>query len=97
MPVYIINEHEVTDPVAFERYPALAAPSIVRGGGRILARSERSEALEGSPSKRVILLEFPDKATAMRWYNSADYKAAKDLRHASATSRVILVEGTQPA
>jgi len=25
MPVYIINEHEVTDPVAFERYPALAA------------------------------------------------------------------------
>jgi len=45
----------------------------------------------------VILLEFPDKATAMRWYNSADYKAAKDLRHASATSRVILVEGTQPA
>ena len=96
MPVYIINEHEVTDAAAFERYPELAAPSIVRAGGRILARSERSEALEGSPSKRVILLEFPDKATAMRWYNSADYIAAKDLRHASATSRVILVVGTQP-
>lgn len=96
MPVYIINEHEVTDPVAFERYPALAAPSIIHGGGRILARSERSQALEGAPSKRVILLEFPDMATAMRWYDSADYKAAKDLRHASATSRVVMVEGVPP-
>ncbi len=96
MPVYIINEHEVADPVAFERYPALAAPSIIRGGGRILARSERSRALEGAPSKRVILLEFPDMATAMRWYDSADYKAAKDLRHASATSRVVIVEGVPP-
>lgn len=62
----VMNKHQATEPVAFQRYPALAAPSIVRGGGRILARSERSEALEGSPSTRVILLEFPDKATAMR-------------------------------
>ena len=40
----------------------------------------------------MILLEFPDMATAMRWYDSADYKAAKDLRHTSATSRVTAVK-----
>jgi len=33
----------------------------------------------------------------MRWYDSADYKAAKNLRHSSATSRVILVEVVQAA
>ena len=43
--------------------------------------------------KRVIVLEFPDMATAHRWYDSPEYQAIIGIRFDSADGKLIFVEG----
>ena len=95
MPGYLIAEITVTDPQVYERYRPLAAAAIARHGGRYLVRGGAVEALEESDGEpgRLVVLEFPSLAQARAFYDSADYQAALQLRLASSTGRVILVEG----
>ena len=61
---------------------------------RFLARGGRVETLEGAWSPgRFVMLEFPSVERAKAWFESAEYAPAKALRHKSAQSHMILVEG----
>ena len=94
MPAYIIADVEVTDPAGYEPYRPLAAASIARFGGRFLVRGGASELLEGAPApNRTVVIEFPDAATARRWYRSEEYQRALKIRQAASRGRLILVEG----
>ena len=94
MPAYVIVEIQVHDPVKFEEYKKQAPASIAAYGGKYLARGGAVETLDGTwAPERVVLLEFPSMARAREWYNSEQYAEAIRLRHASATSQFILVEG----
>ena len=94
MTAYVIVEVDVTDPAAYEVYKPLAAAAVEAHGGRYIARGGATELLEGGPEPaRVVLLEFPDVATAHAWYHSAEYGEAKDARAGAATGRFVIVEG----
>ena len=94
MAAYLIADVQVTDPAGYEPYKPLAAASVARFGGRFLARGGKTVVLEGLPApERIVVIEFPDAATARRWYNSAEYRAALKIRQANSEGRVILVEG----
>ena|SRR6187455_2054679 len=94
MPAYVIVEIQVHDPVKFEEYKKQAPASIAAYGGKYLARGGAVETLDGDwTPERVVLLEFPSMERARAWYNSEQYAEAIRLRHASATSQFILVEG----
>lgn len=93
MAAYVLVEIDVHDPARYAEYMAAAPPSIANHGGRYLVRGGTAEALEGAAPKRVVVLEFPDAATARRWYHSPDYQATIPLRGPAATARFILVEG----
>jgi uncharacterized protein (DUF1330 family) len=94
MPAYFIAEIQVTDPSAYESYRPLAAASIAHFGGRFIVRGGAAELLEGSPPpERVVVVEFPDGATARRWYRSEEYQSALKIRQAASHGRVFLVEG----
>jgi uncharacterized protein (DUF1330 family) len=81
MPAYLIVDAEVTDPVRYEEYRKLAPAAIARFGGRYLARGGKSVTLEGGwAPKRVVVLEFPDLATAQAFYDSPEYRAARAPR-----------------
>jgi len=41
----------------------------------------------------VIVMEFPDKAAALAWYNSAEYQAVIKGRHQNAESIMTIIEG----
>lgn len=97
MPAYIIADVQVTDPAGYEPYRALAGASIARFGGRFIVRGGTAALLEGAPApQRIVVIEFPDLATARRWYDSAEYQAALKIRQANSTGRLILVEGAAP-
>lgn len=49
--------------------------------------------LEGAAPNRVVVIEFPDKATAERFYHSPDYQEILRLRFATSTGRLFIVEG----
>ena len=95
MPAYIIVDVEVTDPVQYEDYKKLAAATVEAYDGRYIVRGWTAERLEGDRTpNRIVVLEFPTVNRAKEWWASGDYRPTKALRHASATSQMIVVEGT---
>jgi len=58
----------------------------VRGGGNAVS-------LEGAPPKRIVVIEFPDKATAERFHASPDYQEILKLRLIASIGRMFIVEG----
>ena len=94
MPAYVIVQVDIRDPVAYERYKAMAPESIAAHGGRYIARGGHSEALEGQWDPcRVVILEFESVDRAKQWLESPEYREARSLRHASASTQMIVVEG----
>ena len=94
MAAYVIVDVKVTDPAGYEKYKQLAPAAIARHGGRYLARGGKCVVLEGDAQpNRVVVLEFPDQDAARRWYDSAEYRAACELREGAAEVRMIAVEG----
>lgn len=94
MPAYVIVQVDVHDAAVYERYKALAPASIAAYGGRYIARGGQTEALEGEWQPcRVVILEFDDVARAKAWLESPEYRAARALRHAAASTQMIVVEG----
>jgi uncharacterized protein (DUF1330 family) len=95
MTAYVLVEIRVTDPEAFETYKALSTTALAAHGGTYLARGGATELLEGDPEpERVTLLEFPSADAARAWYDSPEYRLAREARAGAATARFVLVEGT---
>jgi uncharacterized protein (DUF1330 family) len=98
MAVYVINEVEILDPAGFEEYRLAAPATVAAFGGRYLARGGAVELLEGDRvSPRVVVLEFESMATAKAWLDSAEYKPAREVRHRTARTRMIAVQGLEAA
>lgn len=97
MAAYLINDMEITDPVAFEEYRKLAPPTIALYGGKYHVRGGAIHTLEGTWSpKRVVILEFESVERAKAWLESPEYAAARKLRQASSRSNIIIIEGVAP-
>ena len=98
MTAYLIAQVTVRDATAYDRYKDLVPPSIALYGGRYLARGGLTETLEGSwRPKRIVVLEFPSVERARQWWGSPEYAEAKALRHASADTEMLLLEGLSAA
>jgi len=97
MPAYVIVELSVTDAATYERYKPVAEASVAAYGGTYKVRGGRTEQLEGERvPDRLIVLEFPDLATARAWYNSPEYAEARDLAPAAFRGRMLVfVEGVK--
>jgi uncharacterized protein (DUF1330 family) len=94
MATYVIVEVEVHDPVQYEDYKKLTPPSLVPFQGKFVVRGGSAEALEGSPDpQRIVVLEFPTRELARKWWSSNEYAPAKALRQRISTTRMILVDG----
>ena len=95
MAAYVIGGIQINDPVRYEKYKELAAPTVLAYGGRYVVRGGAVEQLEGDWTPgRVVVLEFPTVERAKEWWGSPEYRPAKELRHATATTEMILVEGS---
>jgi uncharacterized protein (DUF1330 family) len=99
MAAYVIVETDVTDPEAYERYKAASPGAVAAGGGRFLVRGGAMDVLEGEwRPPRLVILEFEDLAAARRWYDSEQYRQARELRAGAARLNLVAVQGVdQPA
>ena len=97
MAAYVINDMQVTDPALLEEYKKHSPATVARFGGKFLVRGGRLETLEGdwSPS-RLVILEFPDMASAQAWIDSPEYAEARRLRQRASRSNIVVVEGVAP-
>jgi uncharacterized protein (DUF1330 family) len=94
MTAYVIVDVKVTDPVRYEAYKAMAAQAVAAYGGRYLARGGKTETLEGDwfPN-RLVILEFESVDRAKEWLESSEYREARQLRHETARSSMVIIEG----
>lgn len=98
MPAYVIADIEVIEPIEYEEYKKHGAPTAAVYGGIYIVRGGAVEVAEGDwTPHRFVVVEFPTMAQAKTWYNSPEYAPAKEIRHRTAKSNVIFVEGTNPA
>jgi uncharacterized protein (DUF1330 family) len=91
---YIVVDVEITDPDEYQTYAKQTAATIERYGGKFLVRGGSPEILEGGwETKRLVIIEFPSIEQAKAWYNSPEYSAIIGIRHHSAISKMLLVQG----
>ena len=94
MPAYIIVRIQVTDPEGIKAYQAAVPPIVKQYGGRFIARGGEVTTLEGpNESRRVVIIEFPDRTTAEAFYHSSEYTEARGLREGMAEAEFIAVDG----
>lgn len=97
MAAYLIANLDVHDPARFAEYGARVAPLIAAHGGRYLVRGGAVTAAEGEPGlRRVVIVEYPDMATARAFYDSSEYAPLLTLRLSAASGTVAFVEGYVP-
>jgi uncharacterized protein (DUF1330 family) len=91
---YYIVDLEVTDAGEFEEYRRLVAPMVANYGGRYVVRGGALETVEGDWSpNRLVILEFDCMERLKSWYESDEYRPVKAIRHRSAISKAVIVEG----
>lgn len=94
MSAYVIAQVDVTDPAQYEQYKALSSQAIAAHGAEVCVRGGTVEVLEGDwAPTRVVVLKFPDMAAARAFYDSAEYRLARQARAGAAIMRMIAVQG----
>jgi uncharacterized protein (DUF1330 family) len=94
MSAYVIVEIDVTDPVGYEEYKKQAGATVAQHGGKYIVRGGKTEVLEGDwKPKRIVVLEFESMQRAKEWLNCEEYREPRKMRHRTAKTNMILVEG----
>jgi len=94
MAAYVIVEIEIIDPVGYEEYKKPAAATGHKYGGKYIARGGKTEVLEGDWNpKRIVVLQFESMERAKEWLNCEEYREPRKMRHRTAKTNMILVEG----
>lgn len=80
MTAHIVVELTLRDQAARDRYSAAAKPILDAFGGQFIG-SGKWDVLFGEPAfTNGAIIAFPDRETALNWYNSPEYQALLDDR-----------------
>ncbi|UGQ11313.1 DUF1330 domain-containing protein [Yinghuangia sp. ASG 101] len=97
MPAYVIVNADVIDEEAAWAYAPVAQRSILSHGGRYLAAGPTPAPVEGTwDSARFVAIEFPDMARVREWYDSPEYRRAREIRGDKVRVSMLFVEGAPP-
>ena len=93
MAAYFVAFGRIHDQERFAKYVEDAVPTLEAHHGEVLAVEDPADVVEGDPLfPRVIILKFPSKEAARNWYDSVEYQAVVQHRHASSDTTAYLVD-----
>lgn len=95
MATYLIVDTLLENPERYEDYKRLAKPLVEQHGGQYLARGGTLIVKESdlwSPT-RMVVVRFPDTASAEAFYHSAAYQAILPISKESARRTMVMLEG----
>lgn len=95
MATYIIftREEPIKDADAMKAYQETNAKGGKFEGLEPLVVYGDIEGLEGEAPDGAVVLKFPDRVTAMEWYNRPIYQEAIEHRKRAADYRVFVIDG----
>ena len=93
-PAFWVTETlEVSDQAAFLKVIATVPPTIQAFGGHYIVRGGKIAPGEGSPPRRITIVEFDSLAKAQQWFDSPAAVAARAEAQKFAKIRSYFVEG----
>ena len=94
-PAYLVVDVKIDDAEAYGKYKEKVKPLIESYGGEYLSRGGEINLLENElwEPTRMVLVKFPDKESAINWYNCEEYQALKKIRIDNASSTSFFIEG----
>ena len=94
MSAYVIVEIDILDPAGYEEYKTLAGATVETYGGKYIVRGGATEVLEGDWNpKRIVVLQFESMQRAKEWLNCEEYREPRKMRHRTAKTNMIVVDG----
>jgi uncharacterized protein (DUF1330 family) len=90
---WIATYKDMKNPENIKRYAEKASPIIKKYNGIILARGGRVKTIEGNPSPRTVLIQFPTMDNALKCYNSPEYQEAMKIGNGEFNRHIQIVEG----
>ncbi len=89
MPTYLIADIRVINQQRYDEYRPLVRDAVQCFGGRYVVRTSDIGVVDGGwAPPRLIMIEFPTRAAAA-FYNSPDYREARDLRSNAAMMDIV--------
>ncbi|MEM6371996.1 MAG: DUF1330 domain-containing protein [Pseudomonadota bacterium] len=90
---YIIGHITVNDTEAYKEYIEKDTPILLAMGAVPIVRGGRAQVMEGETQNRHVVFEFPSYDAALAAYNDPAYQEVAKIRHRTATSTILVVEG----
>jgi uncharacterized protein (DUF1330 family) len=90
---WISAYRSIRDEVAVAAYAKLAAPALVAGGGRFLARGLPAHVYESGLEQRTVIIEFDSVAQAIAAHDSPAYQQALRALGSGADRDLRIIEG----
>jgi uncharacterized protein (DUF1330 family) len=91
MSAYVIFQLTVIDQAKLSDYGARALPIVAVHGGRPAATGELRVLHESRKFERGAIFEFPDRASALAWHESSEYRALLSLRSEAMNCSLVLI------
>lgn len=94
MSAYVVGQLDIKDPAAYQEYLDGFMSTFERHGGELLATSSQvTDVLEGQWAPRTVIMRFPTPAAARSWYDDPEYRQLAKVRHRTAETNLVMVEG----
>ena len=95
MAAYLVVDSELTDPELYEGYKVRAKPLVEKYGGEYLARGGKVSLKESDlwAPTRMVLVRFPTREDAERFYQSDEYQEVLKISKQSARRTVFILDG----
>jgi len=91
---YLVLDLSINDFAGFSPYIAEIPAHISRHGGQYIVQGAVPTPVEGDwTPQRMVIIEFPSRDNAEAFLNDPDIQDLFKVRHATTTSRLVLVDG----
>jgi uncharacterized protein (DUF1330 family) len=94
MKAHLIVTLTVHDEAMFAEYRKQVGDTAKPFGGQFLAAGGKARVLEGQwEHPGTVIVEFPSRESAERWYESAPYQKIIGLRLKSTSGSMVILDG----
>lgn len=84
-PAYVVGQIRIKNPEAWADYCSQVSATLELWGAEVMFRGKKDTTFAGeTPYTDIVVIRFPDLATAKAWHDSEAYQAIVPLREVAA-------------
>lgn len=92
---YFVLNYRINDRAAYEPYLAKVMQTLIAHDAEILVADFESKKIEGDAGHVTVVLKFPSKEAATRWYQSPEYQEILKLRTDNCDGIAVLADAAE--